>query len=283
MESNTFTLNIYVTGLALFVPEGEHTMHVLLPRIEPADESTEQAVPHAHEHHPATAKDGAFLSKHVHEARIYFRGGSVAFDGIRWTPVKKQTPDAVACLPDQVVKITHKVARHHIAPVSQDEVAAHLILQGGSYQQVGATLDFSVGGVRHKKLTNSLCWTIPDVPGEALRLDFPPMSGTDTGETDITLHPRDGVLVLHLMNLPEVEHTRLHRPIQRCEKRTEHHFSMLSVLFGGKVLPAVSCFEGDEAKPAGYPADLPGPWRHRSEKMLAKVIYTCMIAQADLA
>jgi hypothetical protein len=273
-DPNTFSLHLYITGLALFVPEGEHTMHVLLPR-------SDAPLGDCHE-------GGGGGSDHRHEAKLYFDGGRIGFDGLRWSPLPEDPPAANIGLPAEVFKVAPKLPPEFIRRQPQTEVAGHIILTRGAPAAPGDTLDLMVDEEETPDLTNSLLWIVKDVTGAELDLVFESIADLSNRPTGVTLYPNDGGIIrIHLMNLPTVEHTPHHPTPTKCPPNAEHHFRMFEVLFPGNKLPCVRCIKDRLHTPAdlqyGRP---PGPPAQKQEKGkdlgAAKVIYTCMIAQAEL-
>lgn len=289
--NSTYTLQIFVTGLMLFAYK-DGAMHVLLPTTDPRPGehggSQHHGGPGNQHHAPTSAED-----HQQHFARLYYDPdddpthsgpGFVSFDGRRWTPPAGSMTPAPAEVHDHLISLTthigprRRLPSRQIEKGQQTDVEGHLVLAGGSCTGAGPSLKFAVAGAGPRRITNTICWTIPNIGPGPLKLNFKRVADDTPDEPVVkALVPANGsVLTLHLMYAPDCEHNDTCIETM-CKPEKPNHFHMYGRLLDPPSLGRiVTCIPNTEQEGS---CDSP-PFPERSAK--AKVIYTCMLAQAEL-
>ncbi len=299
----TFTLKLHITGLGLFAPDPKApkgvvpAMHLLLPKVTKGGGGAAGHVTPGHDHGA-----GGHGSHDEHIARIYFdpkdapdHTGNpwIRVDGFRWTAPATSRPVLDTTLPDEIINITGKASNGAKLPYTQLKhrtqskpfnVSFHLLLRDGAKADcLVPRARFTVEGMAPTWSTNRLIWEIPGLPRTAFQIDLQPMEDQQQASPQvITIVPRGPEVVLHLLNVPEKEHLRLTPEDEageeepQCDGIKPNHFSAYDRLFLTGATKRIRCVK-DSFEPRSCP---PSPFA--KSRWRAKVIYTCMLATAEL-
>jgi hypothetical protein len=232
-------------------------------------------------------------------ARIYFDPRDapdhtgdpwIPVDGFRWTAPATSRPVLDTRLPDEIIHITSKASNpkaklpyaqlKHETPGKQFNVSFHLVLRDGA--KAGCLVPrarFTVEGMDPTWSTNHLIWEIAGLPRSPFQIDLKPLKGQkQTSPQTVTIVPQGPEVKLHLLNVPEKDHQPLAPgadPEPRCDHTEPNHFSAYDLLFrSGATTKPIRCVK-DSYERRSCPAP---PFRGAR----AKVIYTCMLATAEL-